>query len=36
LADAGGAVKLTTNGIKQLLESRGAETGGRRGTVAQH
>jgi uncharacterized membrane protein len=40
LADAGGAVKMTARGnlkrFKQLLESRGAETGAWRGTVTQH
>lgn len=40
VADAGGAVKLTTKGnlkrFKKLLESRGHETGAWRGTVQQH
>jgi uncharacterized membrane protein len=40
LADASGAVKLTTKGnlkrFKQLLESRGGETGAWRGTVTHH
>lgn len=40
VADAGGAVKLTTKGnlkrFKALLESRGRETGAWRGAVTQH
>jgi uncharacterized membrane protein len=40
VGDAGGAVKLTTKGnlkrFKELLESRGQETGAWRGTVQQH
>ena len=40
VADAGGAVKLTTKGnlrrFKELLESRGHETGAWRGSVTQH
>lgn len=40
LADASGAVKLTTKGnlkrFKELLEGRGAETGAWRGAVPQH
>jgi uncharacterized membrane protein len=40
LADASGAVKLATKGnlkrFKELLESRGAETGAWRGAVPQH
>ena len=40
VADAGGAVKLTTKGnlkrFKKLLETRGQETGAWRGTVTQH
>jgi uncharacterized membrane protein len=40
MGDVAGAVKLTTKGnlkkFKQLVESRGQETGGWRGTVTQH
>jgi uncharacterized membrane protein len=40
VADAAGAVKLTTKGnltrFKDLLESRGRETGAWRGSVMQH
>jgi uncharacterized membrane protein len=40
LADAAGGVKLTTRGnlkrFKELVERRGVETGGWRGTVAPH
>jgi uncharacterized membrane protein len=40
VADAGGAVKLTTKGnlkrFKKLLETRGQETGAWRGTITQH